>query len=127
MEEGHRITESVLRKAIVSDLDLTSQDDVEVVGFEVTGGSKRGDNFACEMKAVSAVAKIKGKEERSFNYMAKCFPMNAFRVEFLKSVRNSHNPIISITTYEKSYSHCPKDEHVQDRGDHVHRPDPKVE
>ena len=39
------------------------------------------------MKAVSVLVKLKGEEdERTFEYMAKCFPMNPMRVKFLKTV-----------------------------------------
>ncbi len=57
------------------------------VCFSLSGGSNKGDNYACEMKAVSAVADVKGREDgETYQFMAKCFPMNAARVKFLKQV-----------------------------------------
>ena len=53
------------------------------------GGSNKGDNYACELKAIEVLADVKGKEgEQKFNYMAKCFPMNEARVSMLKKVRH---------------------------------------
>ncbi len=56
--------------------------------FFCIGGSKEGDNYACDIKAVSAVADVKGKPDgETYFYMAKCFPMSPERVRFIVEVR----------------------------------------
>ena len=82
METGHRLTEAMLVNALAKKLDAAVD---AIVSFEVSGGAKKGDNFCCEMKQVDVVATISG-EERKFVLMAKCFPMNEFRVKWLKDV-----------------------------------------
>ena len=83
-EEGHRITEVVLKKALGVKHDVHPKD-VQIKSFEVTGGSNKGDNFACEMKAIKVDSVILGKAY-SDCLMGKCFPMNENRVKMLKDV-----------------------------------------
>ena len=107
MEEQHRLTEEVLKKAIanefskiealveVLEFNVTGKQhmtistkvggSMEWIFFGFTGGSNKGDNFACEMKAVAVTAKVDG-ETKNISYMAKCFPLSDARVKFLKDV-----------------------------------------
>ncbi len=83
MEDGHRLTEPMLKKALARSLDMQDSDKIDIVSFDVSEGASKGDNFACVMKACSVKAKINGKEEEH-HFMVKCYPMNELRVKFLK-------------------------------------------
>ena len=52
-----------------------------------------GDNYACEIKAVSVVASVKGRKD-TYYYMAKCYPIAEARAQFLKDVRTQHDEFI---------------------------------
>lgn len=84
MEDGHRITDEYLKKALASKHEVHPKD-VTIKSFDVTGGSNKGDNFACEMKAVTVESNIRGKSQRD-SFMAKCFPMNEARCKWLRQV-----------------------------------------
>ncbi len=46
-----------------------------------------GDNYACVMKAVTAVADVEGRPPaHTYHYMAKCLPMSEHWTKFLKEV-----------------------------------------
>ena len=83
-ESGHRLTKPILAASIARDLSVEA-DEVEVLSFEVSPGSKDGDNYSCVMKAVEVEAVVKDKKI-SKRYMAKCYPMNEFRAKSLKEV-----------------------------------------
>ena len=85
MEDGHRITEPIVRTSVARDLGV-SEDEVEVKHFEVARGSAKGENYATEMKSFWVEAIVKGAEVKR-KYMAKSFPMSEFRVDLLKEVR----------------------------------------
>jgi hypothetical protein len=91
-EEGHRLTNTILSKAI-SKAMAVSEDEVKIVKFELTAGSNKGDNFMCVMKAVSIEAKVSGKSKQ-FNLMAKCMPMNPIREKQLREVRACLHAVI---------------------------------
>ena len=61
------------------------ESDIKLLDFEVTAGSSKGDNFACEMKAVKAKVIIDG-EEKIEDLMTKAFPFNEFRIKWLVEV-----------------------------------------
>jgi hypothetical protein len=88
MEEGHRITIPMIQKALSSSLSVPNND-INVIDFEVSMGAEKGDNFACVMKAVTAMAKVNGKEG-TYHFMVKCTPLNEFRAQFLKEVSVGH-------------------------------------
>ncbi len=86
MEQEHRVTEPILQKSIAAKLDVPVGD-VQITGFDVAAGAAKGENFLCVLKATTVTAKVKGSdEERSFDLMIKCAPMNEFRTKFLKEV-----------------------------------------
>ena len=90
MEEGHKITNEILKKAIACEFSI-SEHEVNIERFQVSQGSNKGDNFLCVMKAVEVEAIVEEKKRKLF-YMAKCIPINAFRAKFLLEVRNfNHN------------------------------------
>ena len=96
METEHRITPAILKRVLASDLSLRDGDDVEVLGFDVSGGAGDGDNLICEIKAIAVSARISGKREVSKRYMAKCVPISEFREAGLRQVKGrifmSFNP-----------------------------------
>ena len=87
MASQHRITEDIVAASMARDLGVAA-DDVVVKDFKVSEGSNRGDNYACEMKAIDVEATVKG-EDVERHYMAKCYPMAEFRVTGLKEARMS--------------------------------------
>jgi hypothetical protein len=52
MEDGHRITEVLLKKALSSDFSVSSGQ-IKILDFKVSKGAKDNDNYACEIKSVS--------------------------------------------------------------------------
>lgn len=86
VEEGHRITDKIVISAIADELGI-SDSKIKLHGFEVGEGSKKGDNFACVVKAIIAKASIDGGESRDFHFIAKCMPMNPMRQEWLKAAK----------------------------------------
>jgi hypothetical protein len=84
MEEGHRITNDILTTSIANELSLP-ESDIVVVKFDHGAGSSKGDNYLCEMKAITVTAKVKG-EEKVFHYMMKQAPMNEYRTQYLNEV-----------------------------------------
>jgi hypothetical protein len=85
IEDGHRVNDDMLVKALANELDVP-HGDIKIKSFEVSGGSNKGDNFACVMKAVDFVAVVKGKEQKH-RYLVKSIPMNEFRAKWLNEVR----------------------------------------
>ena len=84
MEEGHRITDEFLKKALAAKHEVHHKD-VEIKKFDISGGSNKGDNFACDMKAIKVESEIMGKSYTD-QFMGKCFPMNECKVKILKAV-----------------------------------------
>ena len=84
MSSKHRITEEVLKKAIASKYGK-DESVISILDFDVTEGSNKGDNFACEMKAVKAKVNVDG-EEHVEDLMTKAFPFNEFRIKWLVEV-----------------------------------------
>ena len=83
-EEGHRITEDIIKASVAKDLDC-DKNEVKVKDFKVTGGSGLGDGFTCVMKSVEAEIEAKG-QSKTVCYMAKCFPMHDYRKKFVIAV-----------------------------------------
>ena len=84
-QQQHRITEAILRQSLATKYGK-DESKVKVTGFEVTEGSKKGDNFACEMKAVKVKAVVDG-EEKVEDLMTKAFPFNEWRIKWLQEVQ----------------------------------------
>ncbi len=83
-EESARITKEILAQGIADVLSIKDASKIKVESFEVSAGSKVGDNFACVMLAVEAKARVDGGPERTFPFMAKVTPMNPMREKWLK-------------------------------------------
>ncbi len=84
-EEGHRLTGEILAKAIAKAASA-EESGIEVLDFEVSAGSNKGDNFACVMKAVTVKAKVDG-EEKEFKFMTKAIPLHPMREKGIREVR----------------------------------------
>ena len=98
MEEAHRLTEAVLVKSLAEEFQV-KEDEVKLTSFEVSGGSEKGDNFSCVMKKVKMVADVKGQPRgQTYNYLAKCFPMNEWRIKWLKE---SHFFVKEVLMYKE--------------------------
>ncbi len=88
-EEGHRLTADILRLAVSAAANCNAAD-VEVDTFDVSAGTKKGDNFSCIMKVVELKAKVNG-EEREFNFMTKGLPLQPAREQMTRKVSQSYN------------------------------------
>ena len=115
------LTAAILRSVLARDLGVP-ESSIEVFSFSISPGSNKGDNFVCDIKAVeveyrvsaekpegeqetepeetgskddaqAAANRDEGAERRS--YMAKVFPENARRIDFLKEVRYRHNNFLT--------------------------------
>ena len=85
MEDGHRITELNLKKALGNKYSV-HPNDVTIKSFSVSDGSKLGDNYACMLKHVLVQSVIKGVA-LSDSLMVKCLPMHEARANLLKEVK----------------------------------------
>jgi hypothetical protein len=83
VEESHRITNDILVEGIADVLGIKDKTRIQLEGFDVSEGSKKGDNFACVMKAVEAQARVDKGELQTFHFMAKGTPMNPMRAKWI--------------------------------------------
>ena len=95
------ITADILRIAVASDLGL-SESLIEILSFSISPGSKMGDNFSCDVKAVEVEYHVKDRVEdtpgqnKTSYYMAKVFPESDERIRFLKEVRPYSYSIVRV-------------------------------
>lgn len=78
------ITKDVVSKAVGRQFSQ-SLDKIEVKKFEISEGSKVGDNYATDVKRITGTALVDGVEE-AFDYIAKVKPVAKASREVMGSV-----------------------------------------
>lgn len=86
-EIEHNITESILIKSLANHENVQDHSKIKINKFKVTAGSKRGDNFACEMGSIDVNAEIDGQSPKDYNFIVKMIPPNPTRAGMLKKMK----------------------------------------
>ena len=79
------ITADVIKSAIANHLK-TSSDDIVVESLNFKPGSKKGENFATEIAAVTIQFSIQGKKQNKIEYICKYNPPGSAMTELLQKV-----------------------------------------
>lgn len=87
MDSDCGITEEIVLKSLAREFSV-EPNQIQLKSVEISDGSKKGENFSCVMKLVTAVANVPGnKDHQTYYYMVKAFPTSQFRVDILKKVK----------------------------------------
>ena len=96
---NYQVRRSASSSLLVLALAAARLDYSNLSTFSVTAGSSKGDNYACEIKAVVATADVKGCQPgATYHYMAKCLPPGENAAKLVKSV-SRQNPAPCLHQY----------------------------
>ena len=84
-QETFLITKEILQHAVANE-NACALNEVEVLRYKTSEGSKKGENFLGVLVAAEVEAQVKGGIPKTYYYMVKCVPNNPYRADYLQEV-----------------------------------------
>lgn len=98
-EDKSRITVDVLKTSIAQH-DSITEDQVDVVNFDISGGSKKGDGFVCVVLAIRVQAFVKN-ERKEYRMIAKMFSQNDAQKQVMRKCKIMETEIEAYQLIQK--------------------------